>query len=109
MISENEGLPIKFQRYGDIFMKQGTNFIDMYLVNPVGNPCYFEYIFLIKDTGKEIYHSNLIEPGKALKKIRLKEVIQSGEYDIQIKVNTYSLNDKSMMNNAVVETKLIAG
>lgn len=107
MKSEDESLPIQIPYYTDIYMEQGTRTIDMYLVNPKKNECYFEYVFTVKDTGEEIFRSDLIKPARALDELKLKRKMDAGIYTINIKINTFSLDKKKPLNNAILETRLI--
>jgi hypothetical protein len=77
------------------------------LLNPEGNPCYFTFEIVLKDTGESIYKSKLVPPGKAITKINMSRALSEGEYGATIKITTTSLTDGSAMNGANVETVLI--
>lgn len=95
--------------YGDIILKAGSDTAYVALWNPPNNPCYFEFTFTLKDTGKVIYKSGLVPPGKAITTARLNQKIEKGSYKLSIGINTYSLEDKeTKLNNGVIETTLKA-
>lgn len=105
--SADESADIQIPYYNDIYMEGGTDSIDMVLVNPKENECYFTYTFTLNETGKEIYQSNLIEPGRALEEVKLNQKMKSGMYKLNIRIDTYSIKEKNSLNNAIVSTNLI--
>ena len=84
-----------------------TTDIEMNLENPVGNPCYFTFELVLKDTNETLYTSKMVEPGKAITNVTLSHGLEKGEYQAVIKISTASLEDGSAMNGANVETTLI--
>ncbi len=83
------------------------NQVVLELPNPSGNPCYFRYTLTIVETGEEIYQSQLIEPGKMLKKLTLNQPLSEGPYTLRITIDTFSLADGTTpMNGGVQEVKL---
>lgn len=104
--SGNESAGIKIPGYGEITVSQNAEKANITLVNPEGNPCYFEYT--LKADGSVLYRSDLIEPGKAVKEIPLTNVPQPGTYDLVLQIKTYSLDENlSPMNGAEVKTTLV--
>ena len=79
----------------------------MNLFNPEGNPCYFTFELVLKDTNETLYTSKMVEPGKAITNVTLSHGLEKGEYQAVIKISTASLEDGSAMNGANVETTLI--
>ena len=84
-----------------------TTDIEMNLENPAGNPCYFTFELVLKDTNETLYTSKMVEPGKAITNVTLSHGLEKGEYPAVIKISTASLEDGSAMNGANVETTLI--
>ena len=80
---------------------------EMNLENPAGNPCYFTFELVLKDTNETLYTSKMVEPGKAITNVTLSHGLEKGEYPAVIKISTVSLEDGSAMNGANVETTLI--
>lgn len=77
------------------------------LLNPEGNPCYFKYKLILKDSNKVIYESELIKPGMAILPVTLNQNLEAGTYTLIIQVSTTSLDDpENEMNGGVVETRL---
>jgi len=78
----------------------------MALLNPEGNPCYFTFELVLKDSGESLYQSKMVPPGQAITEITLARALPAGEYNATIKITTTSLEDGSAMNGANVETVL---
>lgn len=108
MQSADKNADIQIPYYGDVYMEGGSDKIDMTLVNPKENDCYFVYTFILSDTGEEIYQSDLIEPGRALTEAELEDKVPAGTYKMDIRIDTYTMDDQKTLNNAVVSTNLIA-
>lgn len=103
---ESEG--IKIPGYPSITIAKDSKNVTMALLNPEGNPCYFKFELVLKDTDETIYESKLVPPGQAITDVTLTKPLSEGEYNAVIKISTYSLADQSAMNGANVETVLIA-
>ena len=98
---------IKIPGYPSITLPKDQQTVNVALLNPEGNPCYFTFEIVLKDTGESIYKSKLVPPGKAITEITMSKALPAGEYDATIKITTTSLEDGSAMNGANVETVLI--
>jgi hypothetical protein len=98
---------IKIPGYPSIALPKDKETVNVALVNPEGNPCYFTFELVLKDTGESLYKSKLVPPGKAITKITMARALEAGEYNAIIKINTTSVADGSAMNGANVETVLI--
>ena len=98
---------IRIPGYPSITVPADTTDIEMNLENPVGNPCYFTFELVLKDTNETLYTSKMVEPGKAITNVTLSHGLEKGEYQAVIKISTASLEDGSAMNGANVETTLI--
>lgn len=107
MESSEKNADIQIPYYSDIYMENGNDFIDMMLVNPKENECYFTYTFILSETGEEIYQSDLIEPGRALEEVKLNKKMETGKYKLDIRVDTYSMKEQNALNNAIVSTNLV--
>lgn len=99
---------IKIPGYPSITIAADTENVTMALLNPEGNPCYFKFEIVLKESNKTIYESKYVEPGKAITNVALTQPLSAGEYPATIKISTLSLDGKSPMNGANVETVLIA-
>ena len=73
-----------------------------------GEPENFTYTFILSDTGEEIYQSDLIGPGRALEQVKLNQEVPNGTYKLNIRVDTYTMENQETLNNAIVATNLIA-
>lgn len=50
-----------------------TENIPIALKNPDGNPCYFSFAIVLKDTNETIYQSDMVPPGEAIRKISISQ------------------------------------
>ena len=98
---------IKIPGYPSITLPKNQKTVNVALLNPEGNPCYFTFEIVLKDTGESLYKSKLVPPDKAITEITMSRALPAGEYDATIKITTTSLEDGSAMNGANVETVLI--
>ena len=98
---------IKIPGYPSITLPKNQRTVNVALLNPKGNPCYFTFELVLKDTGESLYKSKLVPPGKAITEITMSRELSAGEYNATIKITTTSLEDGSAMNGANVETVLI--
>jgi hypothetical protein len=104
----SEEVGIKIPGYPSITIAADSKNVTMALLNPEGNPCYFKFEIVLKDTDETIFESKYVEPGKAITDVELKRPLSAGEYPAIIKISTLSLDGSSPMNGANVETVLAA-
>lgn len=96
--------------FSTLYTKKDGSSVEASLANPEGNPCYFKYQILLKDNRKSLYSGEWIEPGYAVREIKLKEKLEPGEYPIIIKIKTGSLDDyKQELNGGEIEALLKVG
>lgn len=75
--------------------------------NPETNECYFK-LTMIHPNGTVLWESNLIEPGKGIYSIKLKDPIEKGEYEkVVLKYECFTLTDQSPLNGSEINFKLI--
>ena len=98
---------IKIPGYPSITLPKDQKTVNVALLNPEGNPCYFTFEIVLKETGESLYKSKLVPPGKAITEITMSRALPAGEYNATIQITTTSLEDGSAMNGANVETVLI--
>ena len=77
------------------------------LPNPDGNPCYFVFAIVLTESDETIYRSEMVPPGMALTEITLFRPLENGTYPIEIRIETFSLEDKSSMNGASIKATLV--
>lgn len=104
---ENEGDEITIPGYSDIFFPADTQTVQIVLLNPEGNPCYFRFSLILMQENETIYQSGLIPSGMAVTEIELDRALQQGEYALCVRIEAFSLSDRSEMNGADIETRLI--
>lgn len=98
---------IKIPGYADITVSKEDKNWKISLVNPEDNPCYFQYSLEIAETGKTLYESDLIEPGKAIKEFTPQNVPGQGDYELYLNISTYSYDEEKVpMNGAKVKAEL---
>lgn len=94
--------------YGDIYIPEGNDTVEVSLWNPETNPCYFMYKIRMKDTGEVIYESGYIAPGDAVSEVKFNKSFEQGVYEIVISIQTYDIgNYEQELNGGEMETKLI--
>lgn len=97
---------IKIPGYPSITLPADQETVNVAFLNPEGNPCYFTFELVLKETGESLYMSKLVPPGQAITEITMARALPAGEYEATIKITTTSLEDGSAMNGANVETVL---
>ena len=97
---------IRIPGYPSITIPADTKDVTVNLMNPEGNPCYFTFTLVLKDTDETIYQSKMVEPGKAITQITLSKELSAGEYPAILKISTAAMDDGRAMNGANVETVL---
>ena len=99
---------IKIPGYPSITIAKDTTDVTMALMNPEGNPCYFKFELVLKDSGETIFESKYVKPGDCIYDVHLNKPLAEGEYPATIKISTISLDGETPLNGANVETVLIA-
>lgn len=97
---------IKIPGYEVVRFPKGTREVELPLVNPEENNCYFAFALILDSTGEQLYESGLVEPGKAVSKITLTRALDEGEYRITIRVKPYDIQSMAALNGANVQAKL---
>lgn len=105
--NKEKGKGIVIPGYPYIELPKDTKNVQVVLLNPKGNPCYFTFEIVLKDTDETIYTSKHVPPGKAVTDLTLSKALSEGSYKATIKITTNSLSDMSPMNGANLETELI--
>lgn len=99
---------IKIPGYPTITIAKDTEDVQMALMNPEGNPCYFKFEIVLKDSGETIFESKYVKPGDCIYDVHLNKPLAEGEYPATIRISTISLDGETPLNGANVETVLIA-
>lgn len=97
---------ISIPGYTSMVFESGKTTQKVNMGNPKGNSCYFVITLKLSD-GKVLYESDYLEPGQGLSQIKLKTSLPAGEYTAVAQYSCYSLEDKSPLNGASSEFKLI--
>lgn len=88
-------------------MDAQTGQVEAALVNPEGNPCYFTYVIVLKDTQEELYRTGLLEPGTAVTEFTIENELEPGSYDIELRIETGQLSDYTQEMNSGVVTAVL--
>ena len=99
---------IKIPGYPSITIAKDTTDVTMALMNPEGNPCYFKFVIVLKDSDETIFESKYVQPGDCIYDVTLNKPLAEGEYPAVIKISTIALDGETPLNGANVETVLIA-
>ncbi|MGN0546088.1 MAG: hypothetical protein ACI4I3_02055 [Acutalibacteraceae bacterium] len=102
-----DAVGIKIPGYPSITLPANRKNVTVALLNPEGNPCYFTFELVLKDTDEVLYTSKMVPPGQVISDITLSRALPAGKYNAVIRISTASLEDGSAMNGANVETVLI--
>ncbi len=105
---DKEAVGIKIPGYPSITIAKDTENVRMALLNPEGNPCYFKFQIVLKDSGETIFESKYVPPGDAITDVTLTRPLTEGEYNATIMITTIALDQETPLNGANVETVLIA-
>lgn len=104
--SETEAPLINFPVYGDATIQTDATSIPIQLLNPVGNPCYFQFAVSLEDSDAISYTTDQVEPGHAINAVPLEHPLAAGDYTMDITISTTSLEDETQMNGATVKVAL---
>lgn len=86
--------------YGKFTVDKGSNVIDTVLFNPEGNPCFFQFTLIEKETNKVLYESKLVPPGQGISPIKMsKSFDQVGSFEAILKFRTVDLEDTDITYN----------
>ena len=97
---------IRVPGYPDVTISEVSDEIPIVLVNPQGNPCYFQFLVTIEETGEQLLLSDWVEPGMAIEGIALQKPLKAGDYQLLLNISTSSLSDGGLMNSGNIKTEL---
>ncbi|MFI3325860.1 MAG: hypothetical protein R3Y35_06775 [Clostridia bacterium] len=90
---------IEIPGYSTITIPSSETDVSVNFYNPENNNVYFEISLILTETSEEIYKSNLLSPSQHLYEITLNRELESGEYDMTILYNTYSMDENFIPKN----------
>ncbi len=99
---------IKIPGYPVIEIPKNQKNVQMALLNPEGNPCYFTFTIVLEETNEVLYQSKMVPPGQAITDVTLARGLNAGSYKAVIKITTNALDDGRGMNGANLKTELVA-
>lgn len=98
---------ISIPGYSKVVFPANERDVKMVLLNPEGNPCYFRFTLILSQTGEELVKTNLVPPGMAVTDLTLSRKLETGEYELEILIESFSLDQNfAPMNGAKVSTVL---
>lgn len=78
------------------------------LNNPEENQVYFRISFYLPETEETIYTSKIIKPGQSLYEITLEKEMETGEYPLTVKYETFTADEEmTPRNGAEVNCTLV--
>ena len=94
--------------YGKFTIKKGSDTIDTAFFNPEGNPCFFKFTLIEKDTNEVLYESKLVPPGKGVTPIKINKTFDKiGSYGAVLKFQSFDLEDTNIeYNGSDIDVKL---
>lgn len=101
LLSVSEAPAIDYPAVGDLSMPAGARDLDLALFNPNTNSCYFIFEISLADTGKILYISELMAPAAGVDGISLISPLEKGDYQAELSIRAYSLEDFSEIDSAV--------
>ncbi|EPM7560385.1 hypothetical protein ACTPL8_002821 [Enterococcus faecium] len=93
--------------FSEITVNEGDKVAHVALANPSFNSVYFKYIVTFDETGEKMLETDLIAPGKAVKKLPLPKNLSVGTHTVTIKVDTYDKKTKAKLNGGSNQVALI--
>lgn len=91
-----------------LYMDEGSDELYIALVNPEGNPCYFQYSLYMDGSEKEILKTGMIPPGQAVTTVKMPNKMKEGTSELTIKIRAYSLDDhETELNGAEMKATLL--
>lgn len=98
---------ISLPGYSIITYRLSEGKVNIPLINPKGNLCYFCYNIYLKDTGELLYRSGYIKPGTAIVEYEFNKNLEKGSYDIIINVEAVDIDDHTIpLNSGEMEAVL---
>ena len=92
---------------GYLNIPAGETAVNVNLYNPEGNPCYFQYEMILKDSGETLWKSDeLLSPGMQINQIELSHALETGTYPAVLKITILSLDDKTELNGSEIGFEL---
>ena len=86
--------------YGTFTIQKGSDTIDTILFNPEGNPCFFKFTLVEKDTNNILYESQLVPPGQGVSSIKLNKTFDEvGSYNMVLKFQSIDLKNTNISYN----------
>ncbi|MCR4594410.1 MAG: hypothetical protein K5761_05090 [Clostridiales bacterium] len=90
---------IKIKGFTGIRISAATGEGNVMFANPEENRCYFVFSLYTKDN-ELLYKSDMLPPGRVIRKIKLNKKLPAGEYEGYVHIDTYSVDSGSQMNKA---------
>ena len=96
---------IKIKGFTGINISASTAEANVLFINPAENRCYFVFSLYTKDN-ELLYKSDMLPPGKAIRRIKVNKRLPAGEYEGYVHIDTYSVDSGSQMNKANFDVKI---
>ena len=93
--------------YEKLIFKAGETKQSVRFQNPGTNSCFIRLTLMTED-GKELWRSDLVEPGGEVREIVLSEALEAGTYGAILKHECFALEDKSPLNGLNMKLKIVS-
>jgi len=98
-----EGPGYLIASYGGIDIHAGDLNVQMNLLNPKTNSCYFTFEVTIGEPGETLYASDLVKPGMCIDNFILSNALEKGEYKAVLIIRAYEADSLTAMDEAKVD------
>jgi len=95
------------QSYDKIIIPANALDVQVFLVNPDSNRCFFVFKIILEETEEIIYVSGLVKPGMYLENITLLKALEKGEYNAVLEIHTYDLERYDFTQKSEITFNLI--
>ena len=92
--------------FDTVSLEAGSDQAKITLANPSDNTCNFQFQLILEDDSETIYLSKMVAPGKAIVEETLSRPLKAGDYDLIIRINTFSEDGKISSNSSEIKTTL---
>lgn len=99
---------ISFPSYRTVRILKTAKEIHLSLVNPSFNKANLQFTLYLNGQKEPLLRTGLVQPGKAVQKVPLKESLKPGSYKVQLKMKAYAQGqEKVELNGANTEFELL--
>ena len=102
-----EGAGYLAPSYDNVTLPADAEEVELTLVNPEGNQCYFVFELVLESTGEMLYKSGLVEPGMCIESFTPSRTIGKGNYKAALSIHAYEMRSLDAIDSEKVEFDLV--